>query len=77
MKAALSVVEPPRQSPKTAPSYFLIGQDEAGNWIAKNANGRDGGLFVSREAAMKYVAGEINRRRCVAIFTPRPLKLWT
>ncbi len=38
--------------------------------------GREGGFFVSQEAALKYAAAETGRRRGAARLTTRPLSLW-
>jgi hypothetical protein len=37
---------------------FVVGQDEEGHRVAIEANGGGGGLFVNREAAVKYAASE-------------------
>lgn len=38
--------------------------------------GREGGFFVSQEAALKYVAAETGRPPGAARFSTRPLSLW-
>ena len=40
------------------PPIFMVGQDERGNWIAQDLDGVFGGLFVSRDAAMRYIRSE-------------------
>jgi len=40
------------------PPFFMVGQDERGNWVAQDLDGVCGGLFVSRDAAMRYVRAE-------------------
>ncbi len=40
-----------------APTY-LVGQDRAGRWLAMEAKGRGGGMFSSREAAMRFAGIE-------------------
>ena len=40
-----------------APTY-LVGQDRAGRWLAMEAKGRGGGMFSSREAAMRFAGSE-------------------
>jgi hypothetical protein len=37
---------------------FVVGQDRQGRWIAVEDLGRGGGIFVSRQAALQYVASE-------------------
>ena len=40
------------------PPLFMVGQDERGNWVAQALDGECGGLFVSRDAAMRYIRSE-------------------
>jgi hypothetical protein len=40
------------------PPLFMIGRDGRGNWVARDLKGTCGGLFVNREAAMRYVRAE-------------------
>ncbi len=44
-----------------APTY-RVGQDRAGRWLAMEANGRGGGMFSSREAAMRFAGIETGWR---------------
>jgi hypothetical protein len=37
---------------------FMVGQDRRGNWVVQEQKGMRGGLFVSREAALRYVRSE-------------------
>jgi hypothetical protein len=36
----------------------MVGQDRRGNWVVQDQKGMRGGLFVSREAALRYVRSE-------------------
>jgi hypothetical protein len=47
---------------------FLVGKDSRGRWVAQKQHGRTGGLFVNREAAVKFALFE-NGRRPEAIVT--------
>jgi hypothetical protein len=76
MAFAFRTVEPPETFRKASPSRFIIGQDDQGHWIAMDYQGREGGIFASREAALKYVAAETGRRRGAALFSAKPLALW-
>ncbi len=76
MALAHKAVKPAESFRKTSPSRFVIGQDEGGRWVALDSHGREGGFFVSREAALKYVADETGRRRGAARFSTKPLALW-
>lgn len=40
------------------PPMFMVGQDERGHWVAQALDGVCGGLFVSRDAAMRYIRSE-------------------
>jgi hypothetical protein len=40
------------------PPLFMVGQDRRGNWVVQDRKGMRGGLFVNREAAMRYVRSE-------------------
>jgi hypothetical protein len=40
------------------PPLFMVGQDRKGNWVVQDQEGTRGGLFVSREAALRYVRSE-------------------
>ena len=40
------------------PPLFMIGQDCRGNWVVKDQGGIRGGLFIDREAALRFVRAE-------------------
>jgi hypothetical protein len=40
------------------PPLFTIGQDRRGNWVVKDQKGLCGGLFVDRDAALRFVRAE-------------------
>jgi glutamate 5-kinase len=40
------------------PPLFMVGQDARGNWVVQDQKGMRGGLFVNREAALRYVRAE-------------------
>jgi hypothetical protein len=37
---------------------LMVGQDRRGNWVVQEQSGNCGGLFVSRDAALRYVRDE-------------------
>ena len=37
---------------------FMVGQNRQGNWVVRDQKGVCGGLFVSREAALRFVRAE-------------------
>ncbi len=47
--------EPPSQ---TRSPLFLIGRNHQGQWVVQDQGGIRGGLFVDREAALRYVRAE-------------------
>lgn len=77
MVVPISVAEPRNAIRQQAVPYFTIGQDLKGHWIAIDSRGQDGGIFTSREAALRYVAEQTGRRRGAALFSSTPLALWT
>lgn len=40
------------------PPLFMIGQDRRGNWVVQDQEGIRGGLFINREAALRFVRFE-------------------
>ncbi len=42
-------------------SSYLVGQDAEGHWLAMEELGRGGGLFASKDAALRYVDFETRR----------------
>jgi hypothetical protein len=50
--------KPNEPSAPVRPPLFMIGQDDRGNWVAQDLAGICGGLFVTREAALRYVRNE-------------------
>jgi hypothetical protein len=57
------------------PPLFMIGQNDRGNWVAQDLNGICGGLFVSREAAMRYVRSENGHRPQAVVMVSGVLEL--
>jgi hypothetical protein len=54
---------------------FLVGRDQYGNWVVQEQNGVRGGLFVSRDAALRYVRSENEGRPPVVIVISGILEL--
>ena len=48
----------PTQLPTATSPYFLLGLNSAGLWVLRETAGRKGGLFRTREAAIKYARDE-------------------
>ena len=60
--------------PSDAASAFLVGQDREGHWLAVQAGGRRGGIFLNREAALRYARDETERREGAVRFVGAPLR---
>jgi hypothetical protein len=54
--------EPPS---RLRPRIFTIGQDSQGHWVVQDQKGICGGLFVDRDATLRFVRAE--NRYCPAI----------
>jgi hypothetical protein len=67
--------EPPSPSLCSKTSLFLIGRDRAGHWVVRDLQGRRGGLFVGRTAALKYALFENGNRPQAVVMVPGVLEL--
>ncbi|GGC70267.1 hypothetical protein [Chelatococcus reniformis] len=63
-------IEPPSRA-----ISFVVGRDAEGHWIAAETEGRAGGLFSDREAALRYAAFETGHRRGAVALVANPIKL--
>jgi hypothetical protein len=57
------------------PPLFMIGQDCRGNWVVQDQNGVCGGLFVDRDAALRFVRSENGYRARAVVMVSRGLEL--
>lgn len=57
-----------------APDY-LLGRDEDGRWIVRDARGLVGGVFVDRNAALRFANHETDHRPNAVHAVPEPLRL--
>jgi hypothetical protein len=57
------------------PPVFVIGQDQRGNWVVQDQTGTAGGLFVTRDAALRYVRSETGYQRRVVVMASGNLEL--
>jgi hypothetical protein len=53
----------------------MIGQDDHGNWVVQDLKGNCGGLFVNREAALRYVRSENGHRPQAVVMVSGVLEL--
>lgn len=52
---------------------YLVGQDRAGRWLAMEERGRGGGMFSSREAAIRFAGSETDWREGAVSEPGRPI----
>lgn len=64
--------EPPGRS---RPPHFLVGRDRRGNWVVQDPKGMCGGLFVSRDAAVRFVRSENGYRPQAIVVVSGTLEL--
>jgi hypothetical protein len=57
------------------PPLFMIGQDCRGNWVVKDQKGICGGLFVDRDAALRFVRSENGYRPQAVVMVSEVLEL--
>jgi hypothetical protein len=76
MSIPLSIGEARETRSRDTGLQFVVGQDETGRWIAVETNGRGGGIFVNRQAALNYAAFEAGRRSNAVRCSNEPLALW-
>src|ERR1700742_170399 len=53
---------------------FFIGRNHSGFWVARDANGKSGGLFWSRDAALRFTKS-VWPEGCATIFPQDRLEL--
>src|SRR5580700_2454641 len=56
-------------------SNFLVGRDWRGRWAVSAASGQAGGIFVSRDAALRYARLETARRPGAVRQSSAPIRL--
>jgi hypothetical protein len=57
------------------PPLFMVGQDRRGNWVVKDQKGMCGGLFVDRDAALRFVRAENGYRLQAVVMVSEALEL--
>jgi hypothetical protein len=57
------------------PPLFMVGQDRRGNWVVKDQKGICGGLFVNRDAALRFVRAENGYRPQAVVMVSEVLEL--
>jgi hypothetical protein len=54
---------------------FYIGQNRKGLWVAREAEGRSGGLFLFRRSAVRFAREQSEASGCGLMFLNKPLEL--
>jgi hypothetical protein len=67
--------EPPLPSLCSKTPLLLIGRDRERHWVVRDLQGRRGGLFVDRAAALKYALFENGNRPQAVVMVPGVLEL--
>jgi hypothetical protein len=55
---------------RASKSYFLLGQDARGMWVICENTGAKAGVFVSREAAMRFARLESPNEHFAVVHVP-------
>jgi hypothetical protein len=53
---------------------FYIGRNKAGLWVAREAQGRSGGLFLFKRSAVRFAREESEPAGCAMMFLNEPLE---
>lgn len=59
----------------TAIPAFFIGRNRAGLWVAREANGRVGGLFLFKSSAVDFANRQSRPARCALVFPVETFEL--
>jgi len=54
---------------------FFIGRNRAGFWVARETEGRIGGLFLFKSSAVEFAKTESAAARCALIFPSETIEL--
>lgn len=54
---------------------FFIGRNKRGHWVARDADGKSGGLFWRRQAAIRFAGRSAWPARCATIFPAETIEL--
>ena len=59
----------------TAIAAFFIGRNQAGLWVAREAHGRIGGLFLFKSSAVDFANRQSAPARCALVFPSETFEL--
>jgi hypothetical protein len=54
---------------------FVLGRDSGGHWIVLEMRGLYGGIFTTKDAAVRYAKFESADRGGILLITPEPIEL--
>jgi hypothetical protein len=54
---------------------FFIGRNKDGHWVARGADGKSGGLFWRKQAAIRFATRSAWPARCATIFPAENIEL--
>jgi hypothetical protein len=54
---------------------FYVGQDNHGFWVAREAQGRSGGLFLFQRSAVRFARNKSSSAGCAMMIVAEPLEL--
>jgi hypothetical protein len=54
---------------------FYVGRNRNGLWVAREAEGRAGGIFLTRRAAARFAEESCEPSGCATMFVTEPLEL--
>ena len=54
---------------------FFIGRNKAGLWVAREATGRAGGIFLLKRSALAFARAKIESAQCALVFPSTPFDL--
>jgi hypothetical protein len=74
-----ATIKLPRRPDETVLSesipLFFVGQDKHGFWVAREAQGRSGGLFLFKRSAMRFARSKSSSAGCAMMVVAEPLEL--
>lgn len=59
-----------------SPLAFLVGQDGEGHWLAVETHGLGGGIFMSRDKALRYARDESHGSPGAVRLAAGPIRLF-
>jgi hypothetical protein len=67
-------VEPSQHGEAGDSFHFVVGQDHSGLWVVAETHGLCGGIFSTKDAALRFAKSESGERRADLALTSEPLE---